>query len=269
SFIPQDAGLLTELVYGVTQRKYTLDYYLEPYLAKNKKVENWVRQLLRVSVYQLVFLDKIPAHAAVNEAVEIAKKKGHAGIANLVNAVLRNIQRDGIRSTDDIAGFDERLSVKYSAPLWMIRKFIKDIGKEETEKMFASLLHSSKASIRVNTAVNDVNKAREKLSEEGFETVPSRISPIGLVGESGNAAFSNLFKEGGITIQDETSMLVAPALKIEPAHRVLDACAAPGGKTTHIAAYLSAKDGGHVTALDLHEKKLILIQENTERLHVS
>lgn len=266
--IPSDAGLLTELVYGVTQRKYTLDYYLEPFIRQPEEVEGWVRQLLRLSVYQFAYLDKVPSHALVNEAVEIAKFKGHEGTAGFINAVLRSVQRKGLRSFEDISNPITRLSIQYSAPEWMIQKFTDEIGLTETEKLFSSLLTKSKASVRVNTQINTVEQAKEKLESEGFESSLSKISPVGLVSGSGHFASTSLFKEGGITIQDETSMLVAPAMQIQPNHHVLDACAAPGGKTMHIATYLSKEKGGNVTALDLHEKKLKLIIANAERLHV-
>src|SRR5699024_7252988 len=177
AFSPQDAGLVTELVYGVIQRKLTLDYFLQPYLKKSSKTEEWVRQLLRISVYQLAFLDKIPAHAAVNEAVEIAKQKGHTGTAKFVNAVLRNIIRDGFRSFEEINDPDERTSIEFSSPLWLVKKFNQDIGQEEARNLFASLLDRSKVSVRVNTAVISVEDAQKELEREGYVMHASKVSP--------------------------------------------------------------------------------------------
>lgn len=268
NLIPADVGLVTELVYGVTQRKYTLDYYLEPYIRKPEELEKWVRQLLRLSVYQLVYLDKVPAHAIVNEAVKISKEKGHSGTSGFVNAVMRNIQRDGIRKLDALKNPIKRMSIEYSVPEWLVQTYVAELGQDEAEVLFASLLETSKSSLRVNPSVNTVEKAQLALQEDGFDTEESLLSPVGLVGESGRFAASALFKEGGITIQDETSMLVAPTLDVQPHHVVLDACAAPGGKTTHIASYLSKEAGGKVVALDLHEKKLRFIQSNAKRLHL-
>lgn len=266
--ILKDTGLITELVYGVTQRKYTLDYYLEPYIRKPEELEGWVRQLLRLSVYQLVYLDKVPAHAILNEAVEISKEKGHSGTSGFVNAVLRNIQRDGIRTFDKIKNPIKKLSIEYSVPEWLVEKYTKELGEEEARKLFSSLLHTSKASLRVNTNINTVEECEDILHKKGLTVSKSSLSPVGLVGDSGHFAASALFKRGGITIQDETSMLVAPALQVQENHLVLDACAAPGGKTTHIAAYLSEEAGGKVIALDLHEKKLRFVETNAKRLHV-
>ena len=128
----KDIGLLTELTYGTLQRKMTLDYYLSPFLAKNKKMESWVRQLLRLTLYQMVYLDKIPDRAAIFEAVEIAKRLGHKGISGLVNGVLRSIQREGLPSFEAIENPLERLSIRTSHPLWLVKRWVDQFGFEET-----------------------------------------------------------------------------------------------------------------------------------------
>lgn len=266
---PNDSGLLTELVYGVMQRKYALDYQLSPYIKNPSKLDNWVRQLLRLSLYQLEYLDRIPDHAVLNEAVTIAKIRGHKGISGLVNGVLRNIQRNGVPAFDKITDFKERIATQYSLPDWMVEEFIEEIGLDETEKLAQSFLEKSEVSIRVNTKLITVEEAIARLTEEGFEVSKSALSPVGLISKNGLPAHSELFKEGAITIQDESSMLVAPALEVTPEDKVLDACAAPGGKTTHIASYLSAKLDGQIIALDLHQHKVRLIDENATRQQVS
>lgn len=263
-----EINLLTELVYGVMQRKFALDYQLAPFLTKPNKVENWVRQLLRVSLYQLVYLDRVPNHAVVNEAVIIAKKNGHKGIAGLVNGVLRNIIRKGTPAFEEIVDPIERISIQYSLPKWMVKQFVHDLDIEETEKLAAAFLEKSKVSLRVNTKQISVTEAAQHLKEQGYEVKQSILSSEGLISESGMPAKSNLFQSGKITIQDESSMLVAPALQVLPHHQVLDACAAPGGKTTHIASYLDKDAGGKVTALDLHANKVKLIVENAVRQKV-
>lgn len=265
---PADARLMTELVYGVLQRKLTLDYYMAAFLKKNQKVDSWVKSLLRLSIYQMAFLDRIPVHAILFEAVEIAKKRGHAGISKFVNGVLRTADRKGFPAVEDIADPVERLSIQYSFPKWMIESFVQELGEEETAALGESLLMPSHSSARVNTKMISMQEALDVMEEEGFFVQQSELSPEGIVSESGHFASSVLFKEGKLTIQDETSMLVAPALQVEPHHQVLDACAAPGGKTTHIASFLSKEAGGNVTALDLHKHKVKLIEENAERLHV-
>lgn len=262
----EDRNLLTELVYGVLQRKYTLDYQLAPFIKKQKKMKSWVRQLLRVSLYQMEYLERIPAHAIVNEAVNIARLRGHKGIAGLVNAVLRNIQRQGVRQPQSIENQTERLSIQYSIPIWLVEEFVADLGLNEAEKLLASFSERPKLSLRVNTKIISREEAIATLKTEGFQSVESSISPDGIIALNGIPAASKLFEQGLISVQDESSMLVAPALNVSPDHYVLDACAAPGGKTMHIAShFLSARAGGKVYALDIHEHKIRLIQQNAQK----
>ena len=265
----EESNLLTELVYGVLQRKMTLDYQLEPFLKKQKKLDHWVRQLLRISLYQMEYLDRIPDHAIINEAVNIARVKGHRGIVGLVNGVLRSIQRKGVRHPSDIQPTNKRLSIQYSLPQWLIDEFIEQLGEKEAEELAASFSERPKLSLRVNLNKISREEAMDELREEGFEVVESEISPYGIVVKKGVPIETRLFKEGYLAVQDESSMLVAPALNVEPQHYVLDACAAPGGKTMHIATnFLKKEDGGKVVALDVHEHKINLIKENAKRLGV-
>lgn len=265
----KDGRLMTEIVYGTISRRLTLEYGLAPFIAKAKKVEPWVYQLLLLSLYQLEYLDRVPEHAIVDEAVEIAKARGNIGASRFVNGVLRTIQREGVPQIEAIKDPVERLSVEISMPRWLVEQFIEEIGMEETRALGQSLFTPSKVSARVNTELTTREAALTELLEEGLEIEESQLSPVGVVGKKGFLAGSWLFKEGKLTIQDETSMLVAPSLQIEPHHQVLDACAAPGGKTTHIANDLDALQGGKVTALDIHEHKVKLIMDNGERLQVS
>ncbi|MGC6769270.1 16S rRNA (cytosine(967)-C(5))-methyltransferase RsmB [Enterococcus sp. LJL128] len=263
-----DIRLFTELVYGTVSRKLLLEYFLTPFIKKPQKVDSWVKNLLILSLYQSQYLDKIPDHAIINEAVEIAKQRGNVGAGKFVNGVLRSIQRQGVPSIEKIADPLERLSVEISMPLWLTQKLVNQIGLEETRKLGLSLFERSHASARVDVRHLTCAEAIEHLEQEEIQAVPSVVSPYGIIAEKGFLAGSTLFKEGQITVQDESSMLVAPALQIEKNHQVLDACAAPGGKTTHIAAFLEASAGGRVTALDIHQHKVKLIEENAVRLRV-
>ncbi|MGL4695830.1 16S rRNA (cytosine(967)-C(5))-methyltransferase RsmB [Enterococcus larvae] len=264
----QDSRLFTELVYGTVSRKLLLEYFLKPFIKKPQKVDSWVKTLLNLSLYQSLYLDKIPDHAIINEAVEIAKQRGNIGTSKFVNGVLRSIQREGVPSIEAIKDPMERLSIETSMPLWLTQKLVAQIGMEETQKLGLSLFERSHASARVDVRFVNRSEAIEQLIEEEIDAVPSIVSPYGVIAEKGFIAGSTLFKEGHITVQDESSMLVAPAMQIEKQHKVLDACAAPGGKTTHIATYLDAESGGLVTALDIHQHKVKLIEENANRLRV-
>jgi 16S rRNA (cytosine967-C5)-methyltransferase len=263
----RDVGLLTELVYGTLQRKMTLDYYLSPFLEQNKKVEKWVPHLLRLTLYQLEFLDKIPEHAAINEAVEIAKKRGHKGVAGLINGVLRNIQRKGVPSVNEIADPIERISIATSHPYWLVKRWLTQFGLEKTTEMCELNLLAPTQTARVNQSRISREECLSKLLEEGYLVEPSAILPESIHCLKGNLASSNLFKEGFLTIQDESSMLVAYALGINQNEKILDACAAPGGKSTHIAEKLEGT--GSVYSIDLHEHKVKLIKENAERLRLA
>ena len=264
----KDVGLFTELVYGTISRQLLLEFYIAPLITHAKKVDDWVKTLLCLSVYQLEFLDKVPAHAILNEAVEIAKIKGNPGTGKFVNGVLRNYQRQEKPDVEKISEPVERLAIKISLPIWLTKRLIKQIGYEETEKLGLSLYQPSRVSGRVDTRKCSREQAIMTLQSEEISAKESQLSPYGVVAEKGRLASSSLFHDGIMTIQDESSMLVAPTMQIEPEHHVLDACAAHGGKTTHIATFLDPTCGGEVTALDVHEHKVKLIEENAERLGV-
>lgn len=256
-----DKNLVTNLVYGTISKKLTLDWYTKPYVKKTKK---WVKNLLAMTVYQIIYMDRIPTSAAVDEAVKIAKKQGDQRLSGFVNGVLRNFTRSDFRSFDEISDSTEKLSIQYSMPIDLTKKFVKSFGFEKTVKIFRSIEEPSRASLRVNTTLTDVTTEFNKLARE-FDVELSEISPTGIVAESGHFADLLDFNDGLITIQDESSQLVATVLDAQPTDRILDACAAPGGKTVHIAEYLS--EAGYIEALDLYDHKLRLIRQNAERLH--
>ncbi|WFR87281.1 16S rRNA (cytosine(967)-C(5))-methyltransferase RsmB [Streptococcus sp. D7B5] len=254
-----DKGLVTEIVYGTVARKLTLEWYLSHFIEDRDKLDNWLYILLLLSAYQLRYLDKIPNHAVVNEAVELAKAR-KKGSEKLVNAVLRRILREGWPDIDSIKRKNKRDSIAYSLPVWLVSKLKEEYGEERAQAIFKSLLVRSKASIRV------ADLSRKEEIKAVLEATDSPLAATGLVKEQGHFAGHDLFSEGAITIQDESSQLVAPTLDLQGDEQVLDACAAPGGKTAHMASYLTS---GKVTALDLYDHKLDLIQENAERLGVA
>lgn len=260
----KDVGLLTELTYGTLQRKMTLDYFLEPFLKNSKKLESWVLQLLRITLYQMVYLDKIPDRAAIFEAVDIAKKRGHKGVASLVNGVLRNVQRQGVRSLDEISNQIERLSIETSHPLWLVKRWVEQLGFDRAKEMCEVNLTAPLQTARVNLLKVTRKEAVKQLVEEGFQVEESPIVPEGIKCYKGNLANSMAFKDGLITIQDESSMLVAHALGVSPEEKVLDACSAPGGKSTHMAERMG--NTGQVFSLDLHDHKVKLVANTAGRL---
>lgn len=258
-----DSGLLTEITYGTIQRKMTLDYFLKSYIKNPKKTQSWVINLLRISVYQMVYLDKVPDHAILFEAVEIAKKRGHKGITSMVNGVLRNIQRNGVDSFEDIADEHERLAIETSHPLWLVKRWTEQFGFEKTKEMCEMNVTAPLQTARVNVKKISRSEVVSILREEGYDVEASEIVPEAIICYRGNLAHSESYKLGYLSIQDESSMLVAHALGASENDAILDCCAAPGGKTTHIAEGLTT---GQVYALDLHEHKVKLIKDQAERL---
>lgn len=253
-----DKNLVTALVYGTVSKKLTLEWYLQPFVKKTKK---WVKNLLLMTLYQMIYLDKIPTSAAVDEAVKVAKKQGDARIGGFVNAVLRNFSRTPLPSFDEIHSMTKRLSIQYSLPEFLVKKLCQQFGETRAQRILVSLEQPSKASARVNLNLT----TRQKMLDQFDEAVKSEISSVGIVAQHGKFAQTNAFKAGEITIQDESSQLVAPQMELTGEEQVLDACAAPGGKTTHLATYLTT---GQITALDLYDHKLALIKQNARRQQV-
>ncbi|ARK25727.1 16S rRNA (cytosine(967)-C(5))-methyltransferase [Sporosarcina sp. P37] len=259
---PKDRALLTELTYGTLQQQMTLDYYLAPFV--RGKLQPWVRQLLRLSVYQIIYLSKIPEHAVVNEAVKIANKRGHKGVSSMVNGILRSILREGVPSLDEIEDPVTRLSIETSHPEWLIRRWIEQYGMEEATAAAVVNNQPPITTARINKTKTNKGEVIGLLKKEGIIATPGTLSDSSIQVESGNIASTEVFKQGLLTIQDESSMLPAIALQVEPGMRVLDMCAAPGGKTTHIAERMN--DEGEIQAHDLHPHKLRLIEQNAQRL---
>lgn len=264
---PKDVGLLTELTYGTLQRRMALDFFLKPFIQNNKKLADWIHHLLRMTLYQMVYLDKIPDRAAIFEAVEIAKKRGHKGIASLVNGVLRSIQREGLPSLNEVSDPVERLSLETSHPLWLVTRWVDQFGYEKTKEMCEINLTAPMQTARVNLTKISRDECAAILEEDGFQIEKSPIIPEAIRSLKGNLASTIAFKYGMLTIQDESSMLVSYALGAEQNEFVLDACAAPGGKSTHIAEKM--QNTGEVISVDLHQHKVKLINENARRLGLS
>ncbi|WP_067730881.1 16S rRNA (cytosine(967)-C(5))-methyltransferase RsmB [Oceanobacillus damuensis] len=268
SRIPEkDEGLLTEIVYGTLQRQMTLDFYLASFVKNSEKLDLWVRHLLRLSLYQMVYLDKVPDHAIIHEAVEIAKQRGHKGVSSLVNGVLRNVQRNGVPDTSSIEDDVKRLSIETSHSEWLVARWINIYGYETAKAMCEENLTRKHSSIRIQPMKITREKAMETLREKGFEVRESIFSPQGIIIDKGNILATELFKQGYVTVQDQSSMLVGEMLDPRPGMHILDGCSAPGGKVTHIAEKM--QDRGVIHAYDLHKKKVKQIDEKAALLNLS
>ncbi|WP_425464222.1 16S rRNA (cytosine(967)-C(5))-methyltransferase RsmB [Paenibacillus zeisoli] len=265
-----DAGLATELVYGTISRLSTIDYFLEPFVAKGlKKLQPWVRNLLRLSFYQLHYLDRIPSHAAVNEAVNIAKKKGHQGISGMVNGVLRNVLRrkEELRLPEGLPPL-KRISLEHAHPEWMVGRWIKQYGEQEAEAICRANNEPPSVSVRVNRAKISRAALIKEMQDQSLDAEESALSEDGIIVRSGgNMALTDWYREGYLSIQDESSMLVAAAVDPAPGMRILDCCAAPGGKSCHIAEKLDG--AGEIIANDVHPHKAKLIADQAARLELN
>ncbi|WP_058307866.1 16S rRNA (cytosine(967)-C(5))-methyltransferase RsmB [Gracilibacillus massiliensis] len=260
----RDGALLTEIVYGTMQRKLTLESDLTSFITSKKKMDKWVKWLVYLSFYQMKHLDKVPDHAIIHEAVEIAKDKGHKGIANFVNGILRTAQRNGFPDYQSMKDPVERISIETSHPYWLVKRWVTHYGLDITEKMCQTNITHKKMSIRIQPLRITRDQLITQLQKDGINATPSLFSPQGIVIEKGNILKHDSFQNGLFTIQDESSMLVAEMMELAERMRVLDACSAPGGKATHIAEKM--RDSGSVYAYDLHEKKAKLVDAKAKEL---
>lgn len=265
-----ERGLFTELVYGVTRTRNTLDWVLAKFLKKDlESFTPQIRNILRLGTYQLLYLDKIPAHAAINESVEQAKIYGHKGVAGLVNGVLRNLlrQKDGITFPSIESDPVKHISLKYSHPEWLVSRWIEEFGTDSTITLCQYNNSPANLAIRVNTLKTTREELYQNFLARGLKVIKSTIIPEGIIFEEW-PGLENMpeFADGLFLMQDEGSMLVAHVLNPLNNTTIVDACAAPGTKTTHLAQLIG--DEGKVLAFDIHPHKLKLIEDNCKRLGI-
>ena len=265
-----DRGLLTELVYGVLRHRGTLDHIINRFSRqKVDKLERIVLILLRLGLYQALFLDRIPVSAAVNETVKLAKVLAPRS-AGFINAVLRTTDRE-----KDAISYPERqsdpvafLAARHSHPPWIIRHWIEQLGLAEAESLARIMSELPPLTLRTNTLSIGRDSLIVRLAGEGAIAVATRFSPDGLnITARTPLASLTSFQEGLCTIQDESSQLAAFFLAPCPGERVLDLCAAPGGKATHLAQLM--ENSGAILACDTAVRKLALIGENARRLGIT
>ncbi len=267
-----DINFATELIYGTIQRLNTIDWVIQKFLKSDiKGLDVWVKNLIRLSVYQIMYLNRVPSHAIVNEAVKIAKIHGHRGIVSMINGVLRNIVRskEELIIPNNLKDY-ERLSIEFSHPEWIVKRFIDDYGLSETKVICKENNIAPYNSIRVNTLKISREDMLDLLKKDFEDKTNIALSPLSKQGirikGGGNLANTNWYKEGYFTIQDDSSMLVADVLDPKPYMTILDATAAPGGKTTQIAEKMQNK--GRIIASDIHKHKINLIEEHQKRLGI-
>lgn len=270
----RDRALCSEIVYGTVQREKSIDALIQLHMERKiKTLDARVLTILRMAIYQFAFLNKVPAYAILNESVEICKRV-HPKASGFVNGVLRAYTRTGKTASDLLAELSEKykkwadkMALIHSYPTWLIEKWEREFGRDRTERVLVASNQPSGMSLRVNPLRATRDEILSELEEQGHPAQASALCAEGIRLLRGmDVEKSTLYTSGKVTVQDEGAMLIAPLLQLKPGMRVLDMCAAPGTKTTHIAELMS--DEGSVHACDVHEHKRELIWDATRRLHL-
>lgn len=263
----KDKAFISELVYGIISMKLTLDEIIKKYSnIKIKKISIWILNVLRMGTYQIIFLDKVPKSAAVNESVNLAKRYGHKASSNFVNAILRKINKSDYDELFLIKNDIERISKTRSMPEWIIKELLKDRNIEEVDKICKNLNNRPKVQIRVNTLKTTKEELETILQKEDIKCSRIEEMPNFLDANIKNIENFEYFKKGYFTVQDISAGLTAEILSPKENEIILDACAAPGGKTTYMAELM--KNKGEVIAWDIHKHRVDLIKENANRLGI-
>ena len=265
-----DAALCSRIVYGVMQNQMLLDFYIGAYCSqKPDHLQSPLLEILRIGAYQILFLDKIPDSAAVNTSVELAKLSKRGQASGLVNAVLRKLSQNK-ESLPPIPDRDEvqRLSIQYSHPKWLTKRMVNLLGREEAERFLASNNQIAPLTIQVNPLKTTMESLTEELRQPGVEVRPHAWVPDCLeLSGTGDLTALPAFQEGKFLVQDPAARLVSLISGIRPDQKVLDVCAAPGGKSLSAAFAMAGQ--GSIVSCDLHENKLKRIQESAGRLGVN
>ena len=263
----RDIGFISEIVYGTISWKLTIDELIKKYSnIKMKKISSWILNILRLGIYQIIFLDKIPKSAAVNESVNLAKRYGHKGSSNFVNAILRKVNKEDIEEFKNIKDPVERISKTTSTPKWIIEELLLEKNEEEVQEICTSFNIKPKITIRVNTLKITKEELKEKLNQKNIKYEEGNLENFLIIDGLKNIEKLDLFKNGYFTIQDESAGLASIVLNPKENEEVLDSCSAPGGKTTHIAELM--KNKGKISAWDIYNHRIELIKQNAKRLDI-
>ncbi|MFR0922417.1 MAG: 16S rRNA (cytosine(967)-C(5))-methyltransferase RsmB [Clostridia bacterium] len=269
----KDIGLISELVYGVTTWRLTLDEIIKKYSKiKLKKISPWIINILRMGIYQIIFLDKIPKSAAVNESVNLAKRYGHSSSSNFVNAILRKVEKTDYDDFFEIEDDIDRISKTTSMPKWIVEELVKENGIKIAEQICKNSNLKPNITIRVNRLKIAKKELIQKLEQKGIECKEPENEEMNtqdflILSKVKNIENLQEFKDGFFTIQDLSAGQTAKILDPRPGERVLDACSAPGGKTTYLAELMENK--GKIKAWDIHEHRTKLVEQNANRLGIN
>lgn len=263
----KDIALISEIVYGVTTWKLTLDEIIKKHSKiKLKKISPWIINTIRMGAYQIIFLDKIPKSAAVNESVNLAKRYGHRGSSSFTNAILRKIDKSDYEELLKIEEKTEQISKTTSMPIWIVQELLKQYNLKEVEKICKNSNLRPNIIIRINTLKTTKNELKQKLEKENIKCEETELEDFLTVKNLKNIENVSLFKNGYFTIQDLSAGMSAMVLNPKEGESVLDACSSPGGKTTYLAEIM--KNTGKIEAWDIHEHRVNLVKQNAQRLGI-
>lgn len=267
SFSAVEKSFISALVYGVTERTLTLDYQLSRYLSQPlKKLKPQVLVILRMGAYQLLFMDKVPVSAAVNESVKLAKNNGCAFASGLVNAVLRKVSQNGLVLPDEKDRI-KRCSVEYSCPEWILNLWKENYGEDNAIKIAENSVGAVETVLRVNTLKTNCDELISILSQEGIKAEKGIVENSVVLSKSGSLRELKSYKDGLFHVQDIASQLCCKALEAKERERVLDICSAPGGKSFTTAEYMN--NNGEIVSCDIYESRLKLVSSGAERLGIN
>lgn len=268
---PIDKAFVTEVVYGTLKYKIKLDYIIDQFSKTPvRKMKPLIRNVMRISVYQMLYLDKVPTSAIINEAVKIVKKRKFVNLSGFVNGVLREIdrQREDIKYPSSGKAPVAYLSIKYALPEWMIREWLKTYDFAKVEAICEALNERAQVCIRVNSLNATIEEVKMLLELEGVSVEAGRLLEEAFyLKHVGDLQKLPSFKMGKWTVQDESAMLVAKVVNPQKGERILDMCSAPGGKSIHMAELMDNE--GEIISCDIHPHKLELITRNAERMGVT
>lgn len=264
----KDIGLISEIVYGVTTWRLTIDEIIKKHSKiRLKKISPWIRNILREAIYQIIFLDKIPKSAAVNEGVNLAKKYGNRGSIGFVNAILRKIDEKDYKDLFAEKNELDRISKTMSMPKWIIEELKSDgLDNDKILEICKNSNIRPKVSVRVNNLKTSKKELKEILNKEGIEANGGILDDFLILEKASGIENLKSFKEGLFTVQDEVAGLTALVLNPSSGENVLDSCSSPGGKTTYLAEIM--KNEGNIEAWDIHEHRTKLVEQNAKRLGI-
>ena len=264
----RDIGFISEIVYGTISWRLTIDEIIKKYSnIKIKKISPWILNILRMSIYQILFLDKVPKSAAVNEGVNLAKRYGHKASSNFVNAILRKVEKKDYEEFFKIKNNVERISKTTSMPVWIVDELLKQNTLKKVEDICRCSNLKPKLAIRVNTLKTNRQTLRKELEKEKIKVKEGDTERFLLLEEAKNIEGLKSFQNGEFTVQDEAAGYIPKILNPKPNEKVLDACSSPGGKTSYMAELM--KNQGVIKAWDLHEHRIKLVEKTAKRLGIT